>query len=172
MLCEVTGTQNAHLVGVVAARILHGQAILECLADIASVGLRKTVVEADQVVHDLETGELVVGRQSRSGFRVPLTCFISVNGSFFMRSCAHAASIGLPLLSSSMRKHEAVREVGIVRNRQQLGAVLALRIHPVPQIFGMIRIDRTERLLWEGLVQLLKNTFRCMFWFCGIEVHS
>ena len=36
------------------------------------------------------------------------------------------------------RKHNAVAQVGVMRDRQQLIACLALGIHPVPEIFRMI----------------------------------
>ena len=49
------------------------------------------------------------------------------------------------LLSTSVGIHAAVGEVGVVRDRQQLVAGLALAVHPVPQILGMRRVERAER---------------------------
>ena len=36
------------------------------------------------------------------------------------------------------RKHDAVRQIGVVRDRQQLVARLALRVHPGPEILGVV----------------------------------
>ena len=43
-----------------------------------------------------------------------------------------------PLTVDLQRKHDAVAQVGVMRDRQQLIACLALGIHPVPEVFRMI----------------------------------
>ena len=41
-------------------------------------------------------------------------------------------------------EHQAVAQVGVVRNRQQFMARLALAVHPLPQVLGMLGIQRAE----------------------------
>lgn len=101
----------------------------------------KTVVEADQVIHQLETGELVVGRQRRGGgFRGALDL---LHLDSRVRSSSAPASRRINRLAFAVQfdgKHKAIGQVGIVRYRQQLGTLLALLVHPAPQVFGMIQV--------------------------------
>ena len=46
-----------------------------------------------------------------------------------------------PLAVDLEGKHDAIAQVGVVRDRQHFNACLALGIHPVPEVLGMIRVD-------------------------------
>ena len=139
---RVAGADHPHLVRVVAARLLHGQAVLVGLADVAAVHPRRAVVDPEQEAHDLEVRELVVGRQRGMGLGSPLD----------LRDLGQRL-VGHPLLGPGgidgsalvvllHREHDAVAEVGVVGDRQQLVARLALAIHPFPQFLGLVRVDR------------------------------
>ncbi len=52
-----------------------------------------------------------------------------------------------PFAVNLQGKHNAIAQVGIVRNRQQLYTGFALSIHPIPEIFRMIRVNRRKREL-------------------------
>ena len=45
--------------------------------------------------------------------------------------------------------HPAVTQIGVMRNGQQLVACLALRVHPRPQVLGMLGIQRAIGHLWQ-----------------------
>ena len=103
--------------------------------------------QADQEAHDLVVGELVVGRQQRMGLRLALDLLdldqplvaVARGGPGRVDRPAEAVDVG--------RIHPAVGEVGVVRDRQQFVAGLALRVHPLPQVFGMPGVERRERLV-------------------------
>jgi len=50
-----------------------------------------------------------------------------------------------PLVIDLGRVHATVREVGVVRDREEFVAGLTLSVHPVPQIHGLDRVQSAER---------------------------
>ena len=102
MLCVVAGADEAELVRVVAARVLHRQAVLVRLADVAAVKPRapdrRRPADRSRISWPANSS---LGDSAGCVSDAPLSCWISVSGSLFTRDCAHAASIGRPLLSTS-----------------------------------------------------------------------
>ena len=58
---RIAGTDEAEFVRVVAARVLHRQAILVRLADVAPAKPRRPINAAQQVLQNFVSGELVGG---------------------------------------------------------------------------------------------------------------
>ena len=99
---RVAGAHDSHLVGVVPAAVLHRQAVLPGLADVAAVDFGSPLHPAQK------SSSVTRSRRTRRWEKaagvvseVPLSWWISVSGSLFTRSCAQAASIGRFLLSTS-----------------------------------------------------------------------
>ena len=96
------------------------------------------------------------------GFDVPLICWISVSGSLFM-PLLRPRGVDRPALVVHLeREHDAVAQVRVVRDREQLVARLALAVHPGPQVLGI-----HESMAVNGnagtFLESLKKTLRCMF---------
>ena len=135
---RVARAHDAELVGVVTAGVLHAEAILVGLANIAAVDLGRAGGAAQQIGENLEAGEFIVGRKARMRLRRALEL-----GDFRQRLVVHAVlSPGgvdrPPFAVDVQRKHDAVRQIGIVRDRQQLVTGAALPIHPSPEILGVV----------------------------------
>ena len=64
---RVAGAHDSHLVRVVPAAVLHRQAVLPGLADVAAVDFGSPFHSAQKVVQYLVVGELVVGRKQWMG---------------------------------------------------------------------------------------------------------
>ena len=149
-MCESDPADEAELVGVVAARILHGDAVLQRLARIGADDrweFSRVLRKSDQKAHDLITGELVVRRQQRVGLRLALDLLhfdqalvaVARGGPGRVDRPAEAVHVG--------RIHPAVGEVGVVGDGKQLVAGLALRVHPLPQVLRMPGVEGRKRLV-------------------------
>ena len=138
---RVARAHDPELVRVVAAAVLHPEAILVRLADIAAVDPGRARGPAQEIGEDLEIREFVVGRKARMGFRRALEL-----GDFRQRFVVHpvlrpSGVDGAPLAVDIQRKHDAIGQIGIVRDRQKFVARSPLRVHPRPQILRMGRVD-------------------------------
>ena len=139
------GTE-AELVRIEALGVLQREAILQRLPGVAADDVRNAARRiAQQERHDLEARELVVGRKQRMRFRRALELL-----DLDQRLVAHArlgiggidrAALGVDL----GRVHAAVRQVGVVRDGQQVVAGLPLAVHPVPEVHRMGRVQGAER---------------------------
>ncbi len=142
---RIAGADEAELVRVVAARVLHRQAVLVRLANIAAVQPGRAIDAAEQILQNLVAREFVVGRQRRVRFRRALE-LLDLGQRLVVHPRLRPGRVDRPALAVDFqREHDAVGQIGVVRDRQQLVARLALAVHPVPQILRMTRIDRGER---------------------------
>ena len=127
---QVARAHDPELVRVVAAGVLHPEAILVGLPNIAAVDLGRARGAAQQIGENLEIREFVVGRKARMGLRRALEL-----GDFRQRFVIHpvlrpGGVDRTPFAVDIQRKHDAVRQIGVVRDREQLVARSALRVHP------------------------------------------
>ena len=141
----VAGADEAELVRVVALRVLHRETVLQRLADIAAVQPRGPIDAAQEIFQDLVAGELVVWRERRMRFRRALE-LLDLGERLVVDPRLRPRSVDRPAFAVDFqREHDAVGEVRVVRDRQQLVPCLALLVHPVPQVLRMTRVDRGER---------------------------
>ena len=141
---RVAGAHDSHLVRVVPAALLHRQAVLPSLADVTAMDFRSPFHPAQKVGQYFVVRELVVGRKQWMG----LGCALELMD-FGQRLIVHAllrpGGINRsPFAVNLQGKHNAIAQVGVMRDRQQLITCLALGIHPVPEIFRMIRVQGSK----------------------------
>ncbi len=140
--------RHAELVRVVATHVLHGEAVLERLAREAAhdvVDAPDVGRKAEDGLIQLVAGELVVGRQQGMRLRLSLAlldldqALVAVTG-----RCPGRVDRPPGGVVDVDRIHPAVADVGVVRDREQLVARLALRVHPLPQFRGELGVERAE----------------------------
>ena len=127
---RVARAHDAELVRVVAVGVLHPEAILVGFPNIAAVDPGRARGAAEQIGENLETREFVVGRKARMGLRRALEL-----GDFRQRFVVHPVLCPgrvdrTPFAIHIQRKHDAVRQIGVVRDRQEFVARSALCVHP------------------------------------------
>ena len=144
---RVGATGHAELVGVVAAGVLHGDAIFQGLPGEAAVNVIDAAVvwrKTEQSTEHLIAGVFVSRRQQGMGFGLSLDLLD------FDQALVAVARGGPGRIDGSSEAvevhgiHPAVAQVGVMRNGQQLVACLALRVHPFPQVFGMPGVQHAE----------------------------
>ena len=69
------------------------------------------------------------------------------------------------------RKHDAVGEVRVMRDRQHPVARLALGVHPTRRSSGLVESSAVNGSV-GAFFECLKNTLRCILWLFGVEDHS
>ena len=103
--------------------------------------------QADQETQYLVVREFIVGRQQRVGLRLPLN-LLHLNQAFIAVARGCPGRVYRPAQAVHVDGiHPAIGQVGIVGNRQQFVARLALGVHPLPQILGVPGIQRRVRHL-------------------------
>ena len=153
---RIAGADEAELVRVVAARVLHRQPVLVRLADVAAVKPRRAIDPAQQVLQNFVAGELVVGRKRRVRFRCALE-LLDLGQRLVVDARLRPRRVDRPALAVDFqRKHDAIGEIRVMRDRQQLVARLALAIHPFPQLLRLVRVDRAK---WQrrNLLRVLEE---------------
>ena len=130
---RVGAGDDSHLIGIVAARLLHRDTVLVGLAhetagDRGNLSLRI----AKQIVEQLVIRELVIGREQRMRLRLTLDLLDLGQPLIAIPGCGPGSIDWTPLLVYVDREHVAVREVRVVRDGKQLVAGLSLPVHPVP----------------------------------------
>ena len=75
-----------------------------------------------------------LGDSSGCVSEVPLSCLISISGSLRIARRGVGGVDRAALDVDLGREHAAVREIGVVRDGEQLVAGLALAVHPVPEV--------------------------------------
>ncbi len=93
----------------------------------------------------LVAGELVVGRQQGMRLRLSLA-LLDLDQALVAVARGRPGGVDRPPggVVDVDRVHPAVADVGVVRDREQLVAALALRVHPVPQLRGASGVERAE----------------------------
>ena len=124
------------------------------------------------VVQQLVVGEFVVGGKHWVGFGLALDL---LDLGQLLVAVAGRRPRGVDratLLIDVDGEHVTVGQIGIVGDRKQFVAGLALRVHPLPEIAR----DRSIRSELNGIsgtfAQSLKKTLRCMLRLSGVDVHS
>ncbi len=144
---RVGGGSETELVRVEALGALHREPVLERLPGVAADDVRDAPRRiAQEHRHDLEAGELVVGRKQRMRLR---RAFELVDLDQPLVAIARSGIGGVDRTALGVdldREHPAVGEVRVVRDGEELVAGLALAIHPVPEIHGVKRVQCAERL--------------------------
>ena len=94
----------------------------------------------------LVAGELVVRREQRVRFRLALA-LLDLDQPFVAVARGRPGGVDRPAggVVDVDRVHPAVAHVGVVRDGQQFIARLALRVHPSPELGGILGVERAER---------------------------
>ena len=150
-IVRVGAAGHAELVRVVAAGVLHRDAVLVCLAGVAArdvVDAADVGRKAEDCLEHLVARELVVGRQQGVGLRLPLA-LLDLDQALVAVARGRPGRIDRPPggVVDVDRVHPAVTDVRVVRDGEKLVARLALRVHPVPQFRGAIGVERAERIV-------------------------
>src|SRR5262245_7942869 len=104
---------------------------------------------AEEVSHYFVVGELVSWRQQRMCLRSALYLF-DLDQRLVPHPILGVCSIDRAALEVDLgRIHASVRQVGVVRDRQQVVALATLAVHPLPEVGGNIGIQRAERRGWH-----------------------
>ena len=148
---RVGAAGHAELVRVVAADVLHGDAVLVRLARVAArdvVDAADVGRKAEECLEHLVARELVVRRKQRVSLRLPLA-LLDLDQALVAIARSRPGRIDRPPggVVDVDRVHPAVADVGVVRDGEELVAGLALRVHPVPQFRGAIGVERAERII-------------------------
>src|SRR5262245_20744655 len=99
---------------------------------------------AQQVRQDLKAGKLVVGREQGMRLRGALD-LLDLDQRLVTYARRGVGGVDRTALVIDLGwVHATVLEVGIVRDRQEFVADLALTVHPVPQIHGLDRAQSAE----------------------------
>ena len=137
----VGGADQAELVGVHANPGFDLEAVLDGLANITAIEFRDRRGRADVPLHDLEAGELVVRREQRMRFgRAFHLCDF---GEWFVAGAEFGpGAVDRGAVPHRALVHRAVGAVGIVRDGERLEPPTALLVHPSPEVFGVLGIER------------------------------
>ena len=138
---RVGAARHAELVGVVAADILHRDAVLQRLAGKAAGDVLHAAHvgrEAEEGLIHLVAGELVVRRQQRMrlGLAFPL---LDLDQPLVAVASGGPGGVNRPAggVINVDRVHPAVAHIGVVGDGEQLDARLALGVHPFPELLGI-----------------------------------
>ena len=134
---DICAGDRAHLVGVGAERFLQLHSDRKSLTvERARVDFRWDA-ERDEIGELLEAGEFVVRRQEGVGLRLTLG-LRHLKEWLICRLAFRIAGIHRPAKKLVLGEHPAIRDIGVMRDREDVDALVALDLEKRPEI---LRID-------------------------------
>ena len=140
----VARADETELVGVGQAGLGDLEAAVQGVAHVAALGLAQDRGR-DAVRHDLEPGPLVVRRQRGVGLGGALRLG-DLDRGLVARAQVHVCGVdGRLAVEVGELEHAAAGPVHVVRDRQGVDTGRAPRVHRLPEVFGVERVEPGER---------------------------